>query len=272
MSATLPTLPSPAPPTGLALPRPSLRFLPVYRRNLLVWRKLALPSVMANVADPLITLVAFGYGLGALLPMVGGVRYIEFLAAGALCMSAMMSASFEALYSAFSRMHVQRTWESIMNAPLTLDDVLVAEWLWAATKSLMAAVAIVLVVMALGISRAPTLALVIPVAVLTGLCFSALGLCFNALAKGYDFFSYYFTLVLTPMVFVSGVYYPQDALPDWLKALAQWLPLSAAVELARPLVLGAWPPRVVVPVLVLLAYTAAGFVLARALTRRRFKA
>ena len=45
-----------------ALPAPSLRFVPIYLRNLLVWRKLALASVLGNIADPLITLVAFGYG------------------------------------------------------------------------------------------------------------------------------------------------------------------------------------------------------------------
>lgn len=253
------------------LPRPSLRFVPVYRRNLMVWRKLALPSLTANVADPLITLVAFGYGLGALLPRVDGVRYIEFLAAGALCMSTMMAASFEALYSAFSRMHVQRTWESLLNAPLELDDVVLAEWLWAATKSLFSAVAIAAVAFALGVSRAPTLLLAIPVAALAGLCFAAIGLCFNALAKGYDFFSYYFTLVLTPMVFLSGVYYPQAAMPDWLQAAARLLPLSAAVELARPLVLGRLPERIVEPTLLLAGYALAGYVLAVALTKRRFR-
>ena len=50
----------------------------------------------------------------------------------------MNSASFEALYSAFTRMHVQRTWESILNAPMNLDDILLGEWLWAAIKGLMA--------------------------------------------------------------------------------------------------------------------------------------
>ena len=49
------------------LPHLSLRLVPIYRRNWLVWRKLALPSLVANVADPLITLIAFGYGLGRLL-------------------------------------------------------------------------------------------------------------------------------------------------------------------------------------------------------------
>lgn len=251
-------------------PAPSSRFVPVYRRNLLVWRKLAVASLLANVAEPLITLLAFGYGLGSLLPSVGGVDYIVFLAAGSMCMSTAMSASFEALYSAFSRMHVQRTWESILNAPVELEDVLVAEWFWAATKSAFSGVAIILVAFGLGISRAPTLLLVIPVVVLTGLAFSAIALCFNALARGYDFFSYYFTLVLTPMVFLSGVYYPVSLLPDWLSPLASALPLAAAVNLVRPLVLGELPANPL-PDVALLAFVAlAGFYGAVLLTRRRF--
>lgn len=252
------------------LPRPSLRMIPVLRRHLLVWRKLALPSLLANVADPLITLVAFGYGLGALLRDIDGVPYITFLAGGAVCMSTMMAASFESLYSAFSRMHVQRTWESLLHAPLELDDVLAAEWLWAALKGCISGVAIVLVAMLLDISRAPTLLALAPVILLTGLAFSAIGLCFNALANGYDFFSYYFTLVLTPMTFLSGVYFPLHQLPEVLQAVCEFLPLTAAVQLARPLVLGQWPPEVIGPTLVLLAYALGGYVLATVLTRRRF--
>ncbi len=254
------------------LPSPSLRFVPVYRRNLLVWRKLAVASMLGNVADPLITLVAFGYGLGRLLQDVDGVPYILFLSAGSVCMSTAMAASFESLYSAFSRMHVQRTWESILNAPMELDDVVIAEWLWAATKSLFSGVAIVAVVLALGISREPTLLLVIPVVAVTGLVFGAIGLCFNALARGYDFFTYYFTLVLTPMVFVSGVYYPMDQLPGWLSAPASVLPLAAAVDLARPLVLGRLPANPWPSIALLLAYAVVAFWLALALTRRRFAA
>ena len=257
-------------PSRWAPPRLSLRFVPVFRRHLLVWRKLALPSVLANVADPLITLVAFGYGLGALLREIDGVPYITFLAAGSICMSTMMAASFESLYSAFSRMHVQRTWESLLNAPLLLDDVLAAEWLWATAKACLSGLAIVLVAVALGVTRAATLPALLPVIVLTGLAFAGLGLCINAVARGYDFFSYYFTLALTPMTFVSGVFFPVSQLPGWVQALSACLPLTAAIELARPLVLGHWPDDVLRPVLVLLAYGLGGFWLATALTRRRF--
>jgi len=255
-----------------AAPRPSMRFLPVYRRNLLVWRKLAVASVIGNIADPLIILVAFGYGLGRLLQQVDGVPYILFLAAGSMCMSTMMAASFESLYSAFSRMHVQRTWDSLLNAPLELADIVIAEWLWAATKSVLSGVAIVTVVWLLDISREPTLVLALPVVALTGLVFGAIGLCVNALARGYDFFTYYFTLVLTPMTFLSGVYYPVAQLPDWLAAIAGALPLAAAVELARPLVLGRLPDAPLVPLATLLAYAGGALYLALILTRRRFVA
>jgi lipooligosaccharide transport system permease protein len=253
-------------------PSPTLRVLPVLRRHVLVWRKLMVPSLFANIADPLITLVAFGYGLGRLLPEVAGVPYIVFLAAGSICMSTMMAASFESLYSAFSRMHVQRTWESLLNAPLTLDDVLGAEWLWAAGKACLSGVSILLVAVALGVSREWTLLALLPVIVLTATAFSALGLCINALARGYDFFSYYFTLVLTPMGFLSGVFFPVTQLPGWLQSVSAVLPLTAAIELARPLVLGQWPAEVLRPVVVLLAYAGLGFWLATVLTRRRFAA
>jgi len=187
-------------------------------------------------------------------------------------MSTMMAASFESLYSAFSRMHVQRTWESLLNAPLELDDIVIAEWLWAASKSVMSGIAIVAVVWALDVSREATLVLVLPVVALTGLVFGAIGLCVNALARGYDFFTYYFTLVLTPMTFLSGVYYPVAELPGWLAAVAGALPLAAAVELARPLVLGRLPDAPLLPLAMLLAYAGSALYLAMILTRRRFAA
>ena len=275
---TVPTSPPAltASPTGrapslLRLPRPSLRFLPIYRRNLLVWRKLAVASVLGNIADPLITLVAFGYGLGRLLNEVEGVPYIVFLAAGSACMSTAMAASFESLYSAYSRMQVQQTWASIMNAPVDLDDVLIAEWLWAATKGLFSGLAITAVILALGLSREPTLLALPLVVMLTGLAFSGIGLCFNALARGYDFFTYYFTLVITPMVFLSGVYSPRDTLPEWLAAIASALPLAAAVDLARPLVLGQWPAQAAWRISLLLGFALVSFGIALVLTRRRFR-
>ena len=253
-----------------------MRWWPVFLRNLLVWRKLAIPSLVGNIAEPLMWLVAFGYGLGALVGSVPlgaqEVPYILFLASGSICMSAMNAATFEALYSAFSRMHVQKTWDSIMNAPIGLRDVLLAEMLWAAFKSLFAVTAILLVMLALDISRSPMLLLALPVLLLTGVTFSCIALIFNALAKGYDFFTYYFTLFLTPMMFLSGVFFPRDNLPALLQHISAWLPLTQAVELVRPLFMGRWPGDVLLHLAVLALYAAVAWTIALALTRRRFRA
>jgi len=255
-------------------PRLSMRWWPVFQRNLLVWRKLVIPSLIGNIAEPLIWLVAFGYGLGALVGQVavGGqsVPYILFLASGSICMSAMNAASFEALYSAFSRMHVQKTWDGIMNAPVSLDDVVLAEMLWAAFKALFAVTAILGVMLALGISHSPKLLLAWPVLLGVGISFSCIALIFNALARGYDFFTYYFTLFLTPMMFLSGVFFPREQLPGFVRVLADWLPLAAAIDLVRPLFLDQWPAHPWRSAAVLGVSTVAAFWVALALTRRRF--
>ena len=253
-----------------------LRFWPVFLRNFLVWRKLIIPSLIANIAEPLMWLVAFGYGLGALVGQVSldgqQVPYIIFLASGSVCMSAMNAATFEALYSAFSRMHVQKTWDGIMNAPVRLDDVLLAEMLWAAFKAVFTATAILCVMLGLGIVQSWKVLLVWPILLGVGITFSCLALIFNALAQGYDFFTYYFTLFLTPMMFLSGIYFPRTQLPDWLQRVTDFLPLTAAVELVRPMFLDQWPSNVAGNLSLLVGVSGVAFWVALALTRKRFRA
>ena len=266
----------PPPPSVWRPPSLSARWWPVFLRNFLVWRKLALPSLVGNIAEPLMWLVAFGYGMGALVGQVNvgdtQVAYILFLASGSICMSAMNAASFEALYSAFSRMHVQKTWDGIMNAPVSLDDVVLAEMLWAAFKAVFTVTAILGVMLALGISHSPRLLVAWPVLLFVGVMFSSIALIFNALAKGYDFFTYYFTLVLTPMMFLSGVFFPREQLPPVVRTISDWLPLTNAVELVRPLFMDQWPAQPWRHGVVLVVTTVAAFWVALALTRKRFKA
>ena len=251
------------------------RFWPVFLRNLLVWRKLAIPSLVANIAEPLMWLVAFGYGMGALVGEVTlgeqKVPYILFLASGSICMSAMNAATFEALYSAFSRMHVQKTWDGILNAPMRFDDVLLAEMLWAAFKALFTITAILGVMMLLGITHSWKLLAAWPILLFVGITFSCIALIFNALAKGYDFFSYYFTLFLTPMMFLSGVFFPRDQLPGIVRDISAWLPLTQAIALVRPLFLDQWPADPALHLGVLAVYTLVAWKIALHLTKKRFR-
>ena len=252
------------------LPRLSLRFIPVWRRNYMVWKKLAIPSILGNLADPMLYMLGLGYGLGGLLPQVAGVPYITFLAAGTVAYSTMNSATFETLYSGFSRMHVQKTWEAILNTPLTLDDVLLGELTWAASKSLMSGLAILLIIWILGLHSSWLLSLwIIPLVVLIGFCFAGMGLVMTSVSPSYDFFMYYFTLLITPMVLLCGVFFPVTQLPVLLQQISALLPLTHAIELVRPLLLGHVPAHAGLHALVLFCYGATGFYLALGLTRKR---
>jgi lipooligosaccharide transport system permease protein len=253
----------------LRFPTLSLRFVPVWRRNLLVWRKLAVASILGNIADPLLYMLALGYGIGSMIGEVGGMSYVAFIGTGMVCQSAMFTSSFEGMYSAFSRMHVQRTWEAIINAPIALDDVMLAEWVWCATKAVMSTAAILVVIEALGFGHTWLAIFILPLGFLVGLCFGAFGLVMNAMAPGYDFFTYFFTLVLTPMLLFSGVYFPVEQMPAWLAAVANVLPLKHAIDIARPLMLGRVPDAIALHVVVILAYAFVGYWIAMVLTRRR---
>ena len=252
-----------------AAPQFSLRFVPIWRRHFLVWRKVAATSILGHLADPVIYLLGLGYGLGSLMPTLGGTSYMAFLAAGTVCYSTMNSASLEALYSGFARMHEQRTWDAILNTPVTLDDVVMSEMLWAASKSLMSGIAVLLVIGLLGLSHSWLSLWMLPMALLIGLCFAAMGLVMTALAPSYDFFMYYFTLVITPMMMLCGVFFPVSQLPQSLQMVSAILPLSHAIELARPLLNGSAPPQAVLHIGVLCAYTLLGFYVSLVLFRRR---
>ena len=252
------------------LPQLSWRFIPVWQRNYQVWKKLAIPAILGNLADPMLYMLGLGYGLGSLLPNVGGAPYMTFLAAGTVAYSTMNAATFEVLYSGFSRMHVQRTWDAIMNAPMTLDDVMLGELTWAMAKSLLSGLAILAVIWGLGLFGNFWLTLwIIPVVLLVGFCFGGMGLVMNALSPSYDFFLYYFTLVITPMVLLCGVFFPVSQLPPLLQSVSAWLPLTHAIDMVRPLVLGRAPDNITLHTAALLAYGGIGYIVALAFTRRR---
>ena len=250
----------------------SPRWIAVWQRNFMVWRKLMAAAVLSNLADPLIMLFGLGYGLGALLPSVEGMSYIAFFAAGQLCAATMFTASFESMFSAFSRMHGQKTWDAILYAPLVIDDIVLGEILWAASKAWLTGSTILGVALVFGLASSPWVLLALPAAFLVGLAFSAVGLIMTVLARNWDFFSFYMTLVMTPMMMISGVFFPAEQLPVPLLAVAKALPLYHGVQIVRPLIAGAPPPDLLLHTVVLLGYAAAGYTIAIYFARKRFSA
>jgi lipooligosaccharide transport system permease protein len=200
---------------------------------------------------------------------MAGIPYTAFLASGIIASSAMNTASFEGMYSVFTRMVPQKTYEAILATPIEVDDIMAGEMLWCATKALISGTAILIVSAVLGAVHCWQSLLVLPVVFLIGLCFAGPVLIMSALAESYDFFSYYFVLFITPMFILCGVFYPVDTLPQAIHNLVRFLPLTHGVYLTRSLVAGKELAQPWLHVAILLAYTAASYWIAVILVRRK---
>ena len=245
------------------------RWLAVWQRNVLVWRKLALPSLLGNFGEPLLYLLALGYGLGAFVGTVQGLPYIVFLASGIVCASAMNAATLEGTYSAYVRMSIQQTWEGILVTPLGVRDIVLGELVWTGTKAFINAAPILLVAALLGAIHDWRALWVLPLVIVVGMTFGAMALVVTAFARGFDFFLYYATLVITPMFLLSGVFFPLQGMPAMVRAGAQLLPLTHAIAIVRPLMTGQPVMEVGFHLLVLIVYAAGGYWLAARLFRKR---
>lgn len=251
------------------LPKVRKSAIAIWQRNMLVWQKLIGPAMLMNFGEPTLYLLGLGYGLGFFIGEMSDMPYLTFLASGILASSAMTTASFEGMYSVYTRMVTQKTYEAIMATPLEVDDILAGEMLWCATKSVISSVSILIVAALLGVVESWNALWIIPVVFLTGLCFAGPAIIMTALASNYDFFNYYFVLAVTPMFMVCGVFYPISTLPEVLHNAVQFLPLTHAVALTRPLVSGQELSNVILHLSVLGLYATLSFYFAVVLVRKR---
>lgn len=243
--------------------------LAVVRRNFMVWKRLFWTALVLNLGEPALYLLGLGLGLGSFVGTLDGLPYLAFLASGLVASSAMNTATFEGMYSVYTRMVPQKTYEAMLATPLRVQDILLGEMIWCGAKASFSAAGILLVSLLLGVVHSPAALLALPAAFLTGLAFAGPAIVMSARADSYDFFNYYFVLVITPMLLVCGVFYPVESLPDSLRLLVNVLPLTHAVELIRPMIIGSSPTHPTLNMVVLLLYAMAGFFLANHLAHRR---
>jgi len=251
-------------------PAPRPVALAVWRRNVRVWRRLMLPSLVLNFGEPFLYLLGLGFGLGQFIGEMEGIGYFAFLASGLVASSGMMVASYEGIYSVYTRMVPQKTYDGMLATPVRIDDIVAGEMLWCATKGTISGSAILIVATLLGAVAGVEALLCLPLLFLVGLAFAGPAIAVSAVAPSYDFFSYYITLVMTPMFILCGVFYPVASLPEAVQHAVLALPLTHAVALARPLVTGAPVEHAIAHIAVLAGFAAAGFYVSVALVRRRF--
>jgi len=210
----------------------------VWQRNFTVYTKLYKSSLALNFVEPVLYLAALGLGLGAFVREINGVPYIQFIAPGIIASSSMFAAIYECTYGTYVRMKYQKTFDAILATPVNLDDLVLGELLWGATKSLLYGSIIILVISLFGLIKSPLILLVIPVLVVSGLIFSQISVIFTAIIPGIDSYNYFYTLFMTPMFLFSGIFFPLDNLPPLVTKIAFFTPLYHLVNICRGLASG----------------------------------
>jgi lipooligosaccharide transport system permease protein len=216
----------------------SRRFIRVWQRNWTVYLHTWKISFIPPLLEPLFYLLAFGVGLSALVGTViyrgGTISYVA--------VNIMNGAFFENTYASFVRMFYQKTFDAILATPLTLSDIITGEILWGATKSVIGTAIMMGVISCFGYIRFPDGLLLLPVALLGGTVFGAIGMLFTAMVPNIETFNLPVFLFITPMFLFSGTFFPLANLPAWARTVAFFLPLTHVVELARALAFGVFYP------------------------------
>ena len=217
-------------------------FWTVWQRNLLVYRRIWAINFLPPLLEPLFYLLAFGLGFSGLVTGVTWrgepLGFTQFFAPALVAATAMWQAFMETTYSSFVRMFYQKTYDALLATPLSLEEIIVAEIVWGATRSLIAATLMLAVIAALGYAPSWQALAALPVAVLGGLAFGAMGMATTSVTASIDMFNIPIFLIITPMFLFSGTFFPVDALPPWAAHVAAAMPLYHLAELVRAACLG----------------------------------
>src|SRR5436309_8317473 len=195
--------------------------LAVWRRNVLVHLRLWKLNLVAPVIEPVISVLGFGWGIGALVAgKVTGISYLTFAGAGLLGVTVLMRAMFETTYAAYFRMVYQSTYDAILATPVDAESLAFAEILWAITHGLFDTLIIMGVLTVFGAATSPW-AMFAPLPLLMGATFmAALSLGVTAHVHHVDAFNVYMAVFFSTM-YVSGAFFPLDVLPVWLQIPAR---------------------------------------------------
>lgn len=243
-------------------------FAGVLTREATIFRRFWRSTTFGSIVEPTINLLAFGFGFGALVSTVAGIPYIQFIGTGMVALAVLFSSAFAGMYDTYIKRLYMHTYEGILATPVDVPELFLAEASWIALKSGIFGCAPLLVAMVFGLPPSWGMLAVPFIGILTGFGFAFLGMWFSALVPSIDSFTYVQSALLTPLLLISGIYFPLTAFPEWVQTLAQVNPLYHCVNLVRDAVFG-WQWSALTDVAVLVVFAALTSVLAiRALRRK----
>ena len=211
----------------------------VLYREWRLFRRLWFSTAFGSLVEPILYLLAFGFGFGALVSDVAGIPYLEFVATGVVATGVLFSSVFPGLFQSFFRRKYQHTYDGVLAAPVDVPDVVTAEAVWLALRSAIVALVPLCVAFAFGLRFSWVAVLLVPlIGAVTGFGFGLFGIAVAAVLPSINSVDYVISGIITPLFLVAGTFFPLDRLPPWVEGLSQVNPLYHCVELVRGTVFG----------------------------------
>ncbi len=195
--------------------------------------------IAGSLGQPLLFLVALGFGFGPIYQKAGGGNYIEFLAPGIIAMSVLFSAVFSGIEIIWDRQF--GFLKETLVAPVSRFKIMIGRTLGGATTASFQGVVVFLMTLAVGFRPHGILSLLLAIAFmfLIAVLFTALGTAIASRMEDFSGFQLISNFLVMPLFFLSGALFPLKGLSPTISLIAAIDPLSYGVDGLRDALTGA---------------------------------
>lgn len=194
--------------------------------------------MLSSFSMPLLFLVIFGAGFGKLIgQMTPGVNYIQFMYPGILAMTVLMTSIMSGVSIVWDREF--GFLKELLVSPLSRSGVLVGKAIGAAAIAIIQGAIMLVLAPFLNVSITPgTVLALLPLLLILSLSLSGLGLLIGARMRSQQGFHLLMQLVIFPMMFLSGIFFPISGVATWLEVLSKLNPVTYGIDAIRQVFLG----------------------------------
>ncbi len=193
--------------------------------------------IIGSLGQPLLFLVALGFGFGPIFESAGGGNYIQFLAPGVIAMGILFTAVFSGIEVIWDKQF--GFLKETLVAPVSRFEIMLGRTLGGATVALFQGILVFALSLAVGFT--PLFAFLpaaFLVAFLISFFFTALGTAVASLLEDMQGFQLIMNFMVMPLFFLSGALFPLERVPQEINALASINPLSYGVDGLRETLIG----------------------------------
>jgi len=197
--------------------------------------------LVGSITFPLLFLFVFGTGLSSRMGFLGeGVNFAQFIFPGIIAMTVMMTSFMAGISIVWDREF--GFLKEVLVAPISRISVSVGKALGSATVALLQGMLILLLAPVIGVSLSPGIVTaLVPLMALLAIAMGSMGILLATRIRSMEAFQATMQMLMFPMVFLSGVFFPMQGLPSWMSVLVKLNPATYGVAPIRQVMLGTAP-------------------------------